>query len=260
MTSESIWRSHFRTNQWQILRHPKFPMVVLALSMLVTVVAWGVSSSMVQKNIEERFIRHTDDLAAAIEARLLTYETTLRGGAGLFKITGKISREQWRTYVDSLHIPQDLPGIQGIGFSVMLSPAQIDHHIREVRAGGFPEYAIRPSGMRDPTSSIIYLEPFDWRNQRAFGYDMYSEPVRREAMIKAMETAQPAMSGRVNLVQETDVAQQHGFLVYVPVYRSNGLQQHRQTSLLLTCPTSRASTLGRVSRKYPASAPHSSAC
>lgn len=221
MTTESNWRSHFRTNQWQILRHPKFPMVVLALSMLVTVMAWGVSRSMVQKNIEERFIRHTDDLAAAIEARLLTYETTLRGGSGLFKIAGKISREQWRIYVDNLHIPQDLPGIQGIGFSVMLSPGQIDNHIREVRAGGFPEYAIRPSGKRDPTSSIIYLEPFDWRNQRAFGYDMFSEPVRRAAMIQAMETAQPAMSGRVNLVQETDEAQQHGFLVYAPVYRRN---------------------------------------
>lgn len=221
MTSESIWRGHLRTNQWRILHHPKFPMVVLALSMLVTSIAWGVSRSMVQKNIEERFIRHTDDLAAAIEARLLTYETTLRGGAGLFKIAGKISREQWRIYVESLHIPQDLPGIQGIGFSLMLSPAEIDNHIREVRAGGYPEYAIRPSGMRDPTSSIIYLEPFDWRNQRAFGYDMFSEPVRRAAMTQAMETAQPAMSGRVNLVQETDEAQQHGFLVYVPVYRSN---------------------------------------
>ena len=221
MTTESNWRSHFRTNQWQILRHPKFPMVVLALSMLVTVTAWGVSKSMVQKNIEERFIRHTDDLAGAIEARLLTYETALRGGSGIFKIAGKISREQWRIYVDSLHIQQDLPGIQGIGFSVMLSPEKIDNHIREVRAGGFPEYAIRPHGKRDPTSSIIYLEPFDWRNQRAFGYDMYSEPVRRAAMTQAMETAQPAMSGRVNLVQETDEAQQHGFLVYAPVYRSN---------------------------------------
>lgn len=196
-------------------------MVVLALSMLVTIIAWEVSRSMVQKNIEERFIRHTDDLAAAIEARLLTYETTLRGGSSLFKIAGKINREQWRIYVDSLHIPQDLPGIQGLGFSVMLSPAEIDNHIREVRAGGFPEYAIRPSGKRHPTSSIIYLEPFDWRNQRAFGYDMFSEPVRRAAMIQAMETTQPAMSGRVNLVQETDEGQQHGFLVYVPVYRSN---------------------------------------
>ena len=107
-------------------------MVVLALSMLVTIIAWEVSRSMVQKNIEERFIRHTDDLAAAIEARLLTYETTLRGGSSLFKIAGKINREQWRIYVDSLHIPQDLPGIQGLGFSVMLSPAEIDNHIREV--------------------------------------------------------------------------------------------------------------------------------
>jgi two-component system sensor histidine kinase/response regulator len=221
MTFESILLSNLRTNKWQILHHPKFPIVVLALSMFVTIIAWSVSSSMVQKNIEERFIRHTDDLAAAIESRLLTYETTLRGGAGLFKSAGYVNREQWRTYVRSLNIQQTMPGIQGIGFTQMLSSSQIDRHILDVRASGFTKYNIRPSGKRDPTSSIVYLEPFDWRNQRAFGYDMYSEPVRREAMIKAMETAQPAMSGRVNLVQETDEAKQHGFLVYVPVYRSN---------------------------------------
>ncbi|WP_353850005.1 CHASE domain-containing protein [Accumulibacter sp.] len=54
-----------------------------------------------------------------------------------------------------------------------------------IRADGFPEYALRPPGERRHYSSIVYLEPFDWRNQRAFGYDMYSEPVRQRAMERA---------------------------------------------------------------------------
>jgi two-component system sensor histidine kinase/response regulator len=221
MTTENIWPINFQTHQWRIQHHPIFPMVVVALSILITIIAWDVSSSMVQKNIEERFIRHTDDLAVAIEARLLNYETMLRGGAGLFASAGKISRDQWRTYVRSLDIEQAMPGIQGIGFSQMMSSAQISSPINDVPVRGFTEYDIRPPGKLDPTNNIVYFEPIDSRNQRVFGYEMYTEPVRQAAMIQAMETSKPAMSGRVNLDQETDEVRQHGFVVYAPVYRSN---------------------------------------
>jgi two-component sensor histidine kinase len=48
---------------------------------------------------------------------------------------------------------------------------------------------------------------------------MYSEPVRREAMIEAEHTAQPTASGRVVLRQEgTGAANGAGFLIYMPVF------------------------------------------
>ncbi len=40
------------------------------------------------------------------------------------------------------------------------------------------------------------------RNLRAFGFDMYSEPVRRAAMEAARDTGAAALSGKVVLVQE----------------------------------------------------------
>src|SRR5690606_5614293 len=48
---------------------------------------------------------------------------------------------------------------------------------------------------------------------------MYTEPVRREAMARARDTGQAAISGRVTLVQEIAGPVQAGFLIYVPVYR-----------------------------------------
>ena len=67
---------------------------------------------------------------------------------------------------------------------------------------------------------IVYLEPFSGRNLRAFGYDMFSEPVRREAMERARDQNVAALSGKVLLVQETDQDIQAGTLMYVPVYRT----------------------------------------
>lgn len=72
---------------------------------------------------------------------------------------------------------------------------------------------------RDIYSAIVYLEPFDWRNQRAFGYDMYSEPTRRQAMAPARDSGAGTLSGKVTLVQGTEKDVQAGVLPHLPVYR-----------------------------------------
>jgi signal transduction histidine kinase len=59
----------------------------------------------------------------------------------------------------------------------------------------------------------------DWRNLRAFGFDMFTEKIRRDAMERAWISGDATVSGRVTLVQETEKNQQPGFLLYVPVYR-----------------------------------------
>lgn len=48
---------------------------------------------------------------------------------------------------------------------------------------------------------------------------MFSDPVRRDAMIQARDSAQPSLSQSVILKQETDTDIQKGFLLYVPVYK-----------------------------------------
>ncbi len=92
--------------------------------------------------------------------------------------------------------------------------------MQQVRAEGFPDYRVWPEGQREMYTSILYLEPFRDRNLRAFGYDMFSEPVRRTAMERARDSGDVALSGKVELVQETGEDTQAGALMYVPVYRN----------------------------------------
>ncbi|WGS23778.1 CHASE domain-containing protein [Bradyrhizobium sp. ISRA464] len=107
-----------------------------------------------------------------------------------------------------------------MGFAKHIAAQQRNAHVLELRSEGFPDYQIKPAGDRDEYTSIIYLEPFDWRNRRAFGFDMFTEPVRREAMVTARDTGAPSISGKVTLVQETDQEAQNGFLMYLPVYQA----------------------------------------
>jgi len=157
----------------------------------------------------------------SINNRILDYMQILKGGKAFIESSDSITRHEWRRYITSLDVEQNYPGIQGIGFSIFIKPEALENHLKEFRASGFPDYSISPPGPRDIYSSIIFLEPFSGRNLRAFGYDMYSEPVRRKAMDRAIETGQPALTEKVTLVQETGEDKQPGFLIYVPVYNTD---------------------------------------
>lgn len=176
-----------------------------------------------------------DEIQSNISDRLTASAQVLYSGAALFETSGTVSREDWETFTRMLRIEKNLPGTQGVGFSQLVPPDQLGQHIEQIRSEGFPEYTIKPEGPREMYSSIIYLEPFSDRNLRAFGYDMYSEPVRRAAMDQARDENTAVLSGKVTLVQETDTDVQAGTLMYVPVYRPgqpiNTLEQRRAAIL-----------------------------
>jgi diguanylate cyclase (GGDEF)-like protein len=208
---------------------------VLALSLLVTCGLWQDA----RQNAERAFLADFDfrirDSNMRIEQRIKIYEQALRGAAGLFAASDSVTRESFHAYVNTLDLAENYPGIQGVGFSLVVPPRQKNKHVAAVRQEGFPDYAIRPEGARDVYSSIVYLEPFSGLNLRAFGYDMYSEPVRRAAMERARDSGSAAVSGKVTLVQEIGSNAQAGFLMYLPVYRkgaSIGTLTERRDNLL----------------------------
>ena len=197
--------------------------------------AWGMLiASLIVTALLSLYIKTGAEMAAArreftficneielnIANRLAASAQLLYSGAGLFDVseTDTVTRREWQDYTAHLQIEKRLPGIQGVGFALLIPPDQLDQHTQEMRSEGFPDYAIKPASQRDIYSSIIYLEPFTGRNLRAFGFDMLSEPVRRAAMEQARDENIAVLSGKVTLVQETNQDVQAGALMYVPVY------------------------------------------
>jgi CHASE1-domain containing sensor protein len=193
--------------------------IILLASLFITFFAWYFDRGLTIERAHDRFIFRIQTIESALSDRLRAYEVLLQGGASLFAVSGEVTRAEWRTYVTKLQVDKYYQGIQGIGFSKRILPSEKKAHIRQIREEGFPNYDIKPDGDRPGYTSIIFLEPFTWRNQRAFGYDMSSEPTRKEAMVKARDTGLAAMSGKITLVQETSKDVQAGFLIYLPVYR-----------------------------------------
>ena len=207
--------------------------IVLTISLLITALGWKIANDYVEQRARDRFEFEVDDARLRILKRMHEYEQVLRGGIALFQtVDHPLTRSEWHHYVTTLQIQTYYPGIQGIGFSCMIAPEQLATHTANIRSEGFSDYTVRPEGEREIYSAIVFLEPFDWRNQRAFGYDMFSNPVRRAAMEQARDSGMPAVSGRVTLVQETDEDVQAGFLMYLPLYHADlpldTVEQRRQ--------------------------------
>ncbi|MBU0674461.1 MAG: CHASE domain-containing protein [Proteobacteria bacterium] len=193
---------------------------VLLASLVVTFFVWYLARGVMLARANDRFVFRAQTIEAALHERLHDYAFLLQSGAGLFVGSEEVTRAEWRTFANALQIDQHYPGVQGFGFSKRILPSEKKAHIRQIREEGFPDYDIYPDGERPEYTSVIFLEPFDWRNQRAFGYDMFSEPTRKEAMVMARDTGLAALSGKITLLQETEKDVQAGFLMYLPVYRN----------------------------------------
>jgi CHASE1-domain containing sensor protein len=65
--------------------------------------------------------------------------------------------------------------------------AALSRHIKQIHAEGFFEYTVRPPESRTEYNSTIHIEPFNTRYQRAFDFDILTEPIRRAAIPKARD-------------------------------------------------------------------------
>lgn len=194
------------------------PYVLVCAALALTLLVWKVTANEIMAEAEKNFQFQILEMKSSIRERMQTYELAIRGAAALSYTIGDMTRKQWKTYVDNLDLAVSYPGLQGLGLAVVVPENRLAEHQRKIRAEGFPDFTVKPAGPRPVYTSVIYIEPFDLRNKRAFGYDMFSEPVRRTAMERSRDTGKTTISGKVRLVQEMDEDIQAGFLMYVPVY------------------------------------------
>ena len=207
--------------------------VAVLLSILIallcaTILAWHVVKGSSSSKIKERFELQADYLVDLIEVRFNTYEQVLRGGVGLFHSSDSVSRDEWKTYIDVLSLDDYFPGFLAVGYSEWIGGVDnIPLFEKRLQSEGLDVFSVRPrEPQRENYTAVTYLEPFNERSQKAVGYDMFSNEVRRTAMQSAIDTGKAALTGRVDLVQEKSDNWQAGLLLYLPVYANEDQPQN----------------------------------
>ncbi len=161
-------------------------------------------------------------LKEQIKERLATHHVVL-AGIGSFMATDPLHREwdHWRRYVEQLNTASLLPGVLSVGYAPVLHPSSVENHVLHMKAGGFPEYKIRPDGSRETIVPVSYLEPTSLRGRNVLGFDLFSDATRRLAMLASVRSGLPAISGKVTLGGDylASGERQSGFIVYLPLFK-----------------------------------------
>ena len=200
-------------------RSPGMPVAwfVLGLGLAATTLAWYVATQVATQRATAAFGYQTQHIRAAILASLRDHELVLRGGAGLFAASDKVTRSEWRAYVNhQLWISRQSREMLGIGFAERVPAAQKDAFERRIGAQYAAQFRIRPEGDRPEYFPVVFLEPYQNRFKLIEGFDQFSEPIRGAAMAQARDTGDFAMSGKTPLFQEAVPTE--GFLAFLPVY------------------------------------------
>ena len=192
------------------------------LIVLMLLGATAVATYLLHADADDKARRQFQEQAMAFEGLLVdamrSYQQVLRAGVAAVHAMPQMTRERWRLFVRDLAVDEFYPGIQGLGYVRRLRYEEIEGFVEQQRREGRLDYRFTPEGVRDDYTAIVFIEPENWRNSRAVGYDMFSEPRRRAAMERARDTGGPSLSRKVALMQETGEDVQAGTLVYLPVY------------------------------------------
>jgi diguanylate cyclase (GGDEF)-like protein len=191
--------------------------VVFLLAIGVTLLAWYVTSLSQSNAASRSFEEQAMRVEQLIHDRMRGYEQVLRSGAALFAASVDISRQEWVQYVEGTSVQEIYPGVQGLHFAQRVPEADVARHESQMRRDGVADYAVRPAGVRPEYYPLIWPAPVTERNLRARGFDLFSEPVRREAMERARDTGMPAVSGKVVLTGD-EATPVPGFLYLQPIY------------------------------------------
>lgn len=216
----------------------RWPAAALAVGGLVTGLAltaswlyWLHQARQVEDNL--RFQQQVDRLEADMASRFRLPHYGMAGlRASVAAAGGVLSREAFRAYVKARELQTEFPGVRGFAFVERVPRAAVPAFETTERAGGVSTFTIRSGGSAPELYVVRYIEPLT-HNLADLGFDLGSEPLRRQAIERAIDSGKPVLTVPITLAQ--DQRRSPGFLYLLPLYRHGSdpvTVEQRRTALL----------------------------
>ncbi|HEY5496983.1 MAG TPA: CHASE domain-containing protein, partial [Syntrophales bacterium] len=136
-----------------------------------------------------------------------------------------VTRSEFHNFTESLLLQH--PGIQALEWIPRVPYSQREEYEKEAKRDGFKDFQITEqsaqnkmakAGKRSEYFPVYFVEPHKG-NEIVLGYDLASNPLRKEALDRSYDTGGIAATARITLVW--DKKDQSGFLVFAPVYQKD---------------------------------------
>ena len=201
-------------------RIDQLPLAVLGLGLLITTGICLQNILFNRRYHEQSELALLDDVADALVTRLGALSASVAGISAMAEASGSLSPDSFRQYVDDLRNAGQLPqGSLGLGYARYVPQDEKASFEAKLTASYGQAVEIRPAGSRAAYAPIEVIQPMDQRNRRAIGFDLLSEPIRRQALIEAAQSGNPVLTARLELAQNAQGDNAPGAILYMLIRR-----------------------------------------
>ncbi|HSW08809.1 bifunctional diguanylate cyclase/phosphodiesterase, partial [Aquabacterium sp.] len=190
---------------------------VLGAGIALSVVLSHSAREEARVSAQARFDAAATEATSQVERRVSAYAEVLTGLRALFN-TGKVSREEFRSYVDALNSKQSLPGLEVLNYAADIDGAA-RARFEEVqrRDPSLAQFTVYPPGLRDRYHPITMIEPLAG-NEQHLGRDVAAAPAVRATLEGGRDTGRLTASGK--LIHNRGANSQVGLAMRLPVYQT----------------------------------------
>ncbi len=194
-----------------------WPWVLLLASLLLSTWIWHRVSRSEKSRGQQKFVYLAEEIRHRFVTMLTGHERLMLSCAALFSASEKVTPDEWQAFAGNLRIAEYYPGVRAIGFAPVCRldelPVQLENFLP-----GRHDFRIWPEGNRELVAPVIHITPMNDELSKVIGFDLYSEPVRKAALDRAVSSGNFAITGRVNLVDASGTDRSlPGFLRILPV-------------------------------------------
>lgn len=147
------------------------------------------------------------------------YPQAMKAVRGFIQGSMEVNGEEWQTFIDSLELEEQFPGLTSINYGEVVQATQsaaFEQRVREdpgLVAEIYREFEIHPRTENPNLYPIRYISPLAGR-ENLVGFDRGSDVVRSKAIQMAIDTGQVQASD----VTEIIPGEARGYVLYLAVY------------------------------------------
>ena len=192
--------------------------VFLAGACLAAALGWWLREE-VRGEAQIEFQRNVERVSEDITGRFHGPVNGLKGLAALYAASPRAGRAEFDAYIEARDPAREFPGVRAFGFVQRVQRTDVDAFVAQERIHNAAHFSVRPlvDSQLDTLYVVKYVAPA-LGNAAALGLDVGSEPLRREAIERAVDTGQATLTAAISL--QHDSLRSTGFIAYLPVYRS----------------------------------------
>jgi PAS domain S-box-containing protein len=193
--------------------------VVLFIALSLTLAGYIGHSNYIKNRERARFAQAAPSAVEQTRSRLAVYLAILKGVGALFSTSETISPDEVSRYFARLNIHSDETsrGMDGVGVIWRVPHEERPAHEARIRSK-YPGYKVSSKRTNETLYPIVYFEALGPTPNKALGWDVAENEIRRAALFRAERSRDVIISARTQLLYADGTRGAPGFVIYVPIF------------------------------------------